>query len=159
MASAGLLPALVLTIWCRRANPWGLVAATVTSLALAAYYLVGTSLYSVTFYETWASLSSAGPEAFLEFEEARDLWLATQGDDRAAAYADLAARTTGSLWSPGIANWFGVAPAAAPALSVPLGLLVGLIVSWATPRPSSRSLAVFDSIHSGQNERLRQVSS
>lgn len=147
VAAAGLLPALVLSLWCHRANAWGLVAATVTSLALAAYYLVGTSLYGVTFYETWAVLSSAGPEAFADFEEARDLWLAAQGDDRAAAYADLAARTTGSLWSPGIANWFGIAPAAAPVLSVPFGLLIGLIVSVATPRPSAQSLAVLDRIH------------
>jgi cation/acetate symporter len=116
-------------MWVPRATATGLVAAVVAGLMLGTYYLAGAVLYSVPFYEAWAGLSSAGPEAFAEYEEARELWIAAEGDERAAAYADLAARTTGSLWSPGLANWFGIAPAAAPVLAVPFALLIGLIVS------------------------------
>jgi cation/acetate symporter len=129
LAAVGLLPAVALTMWVPRATATGLVAAVVAGLMLGTYYLAGTVLYSVPFYEAWAGLSSAGPEAFAEYEEARELWIAAEGDERAAAYADLAARTTGSLWSPGLANWFGIAPAAAPVLAVPFALLIGLIVS------------------------------
>jgi hypothetical protein len=78
---------------------------------------------------------------------ARDIWIAAEGDDRAAAYADLAARTTGSLWSPGLANWFGIAPAAAPVLAVPFALLIGLLLSVITPRPDAASLRAFARIH------------
>jgi len=147
LAAAGLMPALVLAIWVPRANAWGLVAALVTGLAVCAYYLVGTSLYSVTFYETWSALSNAGAGAFAEFEEARDLWLAALGEERAAAYADLAARTSGSLWSPGLANWYGVAPAAAAVLAFPLALLAGILVSLLTPRPKDASRNAFDRMH------------
>ncbi len=147
IAAAGLLPALILAIWIPRANSWGLAAAVIAGLALGTYYLAGTALYSVPFYETWSHLSSAGPEAYAEYEEARDVWIAAEGDDRAAAYADLAARTTGSLWSPGLANWFGIAPAAGPILAVPFALLIGLLVSVITPRPHGASLIAFDRIH------------
>jgi len=58
------------------------------------------------------------------------VWVAAEGDERAAAYADLAARTTGSLWSPGLANWFGIAPAAAAILAVPFAVLAGWLVSF-----------------------------
>ncbi len=147
LAAAGLMPALVLAIWVPRANAWGLVAALATGLAVCAYYLVGTSLYSVTFYETWSALSNAGGGAFAEFEEARDLWLAAQGEERAAAYVDLAARTSGSLWSPGLANWYGVAPAAAAVLAIPLALLAGILVSVLTPRPKDASRNAFERMH------------
>ncbi len=129
LAAVGLLPAVVLAMWVPRATALGLIAAVVAGLMLGTYYLAGTALYSVPFYEAWAGLSSAGPEAYAEYEEARELWVAAEGDERAAAYADLAARTTGSLWSPGLANWFGIAPAAAPALAFPFALLVGVITS------------------------------
>ena len=130
VAAVGLLPAVVLAMWAPRATPPGLVVAVAGGLTLGIYYLAGTALYSVSFYEAWAGLSSAGPEAYAEYEEAREVWVAAEGDERAAAYADLAARTTGSLWSPGLANWFGIAPAAAPVLAVPFALLLGLLVSF-----------------------------
>jgi Na+(H+)/acetate symporter ActP len=147
LAAAGLLPALILAIWIPRTNSWGLAAAVVAGLAVGTYYLAGTALYSVSFYETWPGLSSAGPDAYAEYEVARDIWIAAEGDDRTAAYADLASRTTGSLWSPGLANWFGIAPAAAPILAVPFALLVGLFLSVITPSPHAASLSAFARIH------------
>jgi Na+(H+)/acetate symporter ActP len=147
LAAAGLLPALILAIWIPRTNSWGLAAAVVAGLAVGTYYLAGTALYSVSFYETWPGLSSAGPDAYAEYEVARDIWIAAEGDDRTAAYADLASRTTGSLWSPGLANWFGIAPAAAPVLAVPFALLVGLFLSVITPSPHAASLSAFARIH------------
>jgi Na+(H+)/acetate symporter ActP len=151
VAAAGLLPAVVLAMWVPRATPLGLVAAVVGGLTLGTYYLAGTALYSVSFYEAWAGLSSAGPEAYAEYEEAREVWVAAEGDERAAAYADLAARTTGSLWSPGLANWFGIAPAAAPVLAVPFALLLGLLVSllgmaWRRADRSTTATASSDAV-------------
>lgn len=136
ISAAGLLPVLVLTLWVPGANALSIVSALLVGLALATYYLAGTAIYSVPFYETWASLSSAGPEAYSEYEEAREIWIAAEGEERAAAFADLAARTTGSLWSPGLANWFGIAPAAAPVIAVPVALLVGVLVGFLGRRSS-----------------------
>ena len=150
LAAAGLLPALILTVFFRRATAVGILAAVIAGLAIGTYYLAGTAIYSVSFYEAWPGLSNGGPSAFTEYVEARDLWIASQGEDRAAAYADLAARTSGSLWSPGQANWFGIAPAAAPAVALPFALLVGLLVSLVTGRPSQQSLTAFDRLH-GRN--------
>jgi cation/acetate symporter len=130
LAAAGLLPSLILAMWCPRATSAGVIAAIVVGVTLGSYYLAGTAIYSVAFYEAWAGFSSAGADAFAEYEEARELWIAAAGDDRAAAYADLAARTQGSLWSPGLANWFGIAPAAAPVLAVPFAVLAGFMVSF-----------------------------
>ncbi|MGE5267461.1 MAG: sodium:solute symporter family transporter [Deltaproteobacteria bacterium] len=127
LSACGLFPALVLTLWVPRSNAFGFLAALLTGLAFGTYYLAGTAIYSVPFYETWAALSSAGPDAFAEYEEAREIWVSAEGDERAAAFADLAARTTGSLWSPGLANWFGIAPAAAPVLAIPVAILVGVL--------------------------------
>jgi Na+(H+)/acetate symporter ActP len=136
LAAASLLPALILALWVPRATGLGAIAALLSGLALAAYYFAGTAIFSVSFYEAWPGLSSAGPEAYTEYLEAREIWLAAEGDDRAAAFSDLAARTSGSLWSPGLANWFGIAPAAAPVLAIPAALLIGLLVSllsgWVT---------------------------
>jgi Na+(H+)/acetate symporter ActP len=127
ISAAGLLPILVLTLWVPRANALSVVSALLVGLGLATYYLAGTAIYSVPFYETWANLSSAGPEAYGEYEEAREIWVAAEGEERAAAFAELAARTTGSLWSPGLANWLGIAPAAAPVIAIPVALLVGML--------------------------------
>jgi Na+(H+)/acetate symporter ActP len=138
ISAAGLLPVLVLTLWVPRANALSIVSALLVGLALATYYLAGTAIYSVPFYETWASLSSAGPEAYAEYEEAREIWVAAEGEDRAAAFADLAARTTGSLWSPGLANWFGIAPAAAPVIAIPVALLAGMLAGFVGRRSSSQ---------------------
>lgn len=131
LAACGVFPALIITLWVYRANAFGLVAALVTGLAIGTYYLAGTAIYSVPFYETWTSLSSAGPDAYAEYEEAREIWFAAEGDERAAAFADLVSRTTGSLWSPGLANWFGIAPAAAPVIAIPFAILIGLLFGFA----------------------------
>jgi cation/acetate symporter len=156
IAAAGLLPGLILTIWARRATTLGFLTAVVTGMAVAAYYLVGTALYSITFYETWPGLSNSGTEAFLEFETAKEIWLAAEGDERAAAFADLVGRTSGGLWTPGLANWFGIAPAAAAALAVPLALLLGMLVSLLTPRASAWSLSEFDRMHGRRPEAAHE---
>ncbi|MCU0953509.1 MAG: hypothetical protein MUC37_02605 [Hyphomicrobium sp.] len=131
LSACVLFPALVLTLWVPRCNAIGFLAALLTGLAIGTYYLAGTAIYSVPFYETWAELSSAGPDAFAEYEEARDIWVSAEGDERSAAFADLAARTTGSLWSPGLANWFGIAPAAVPVIAAPIAILVGILLGFA----------------------------
>lgn len=147
LAAAGLMPALLLAIWWPRATAWGWAAGLAAGLGIGAYYLIGTALFSVTFYEQWFALSNAGPEAWTDFEEAKALWLAAEGDDRAAAYADLAARTSGGLWSPGLANWFGVAPAAAAVLAIPVALFAAILVSLLTPKPGPVTEGLFQSMH------------
>lgn len=147
LAAAGLFPALVLAIWCRRATAPGVVAGMAAGLAIGAYYLMGTMLYSVSFYDAWPMLSNAGPEAHAEFEDLKAVWAAAEGDERTAAFNDLAARATGGFWSPGLANWFGVAPAALAVLTIPVSLLLALLVSLLTPRGRGADVTVFDRMH------------
>jgi cation/acetate symporter len=133
LLAAGLFPTSVLSIWWPRATAAGCLAGMMTGLALTAYYLVGTTLYPVTFYEQWSWVSSAGGEAFAEFEEAKQIWMASEGAERTQAYFELAGRATGSLWSPGLANWIGIAPAAAGLIGMIAGCVVAVLVSLLVP--------------------------
>lgn len=156
LAAAGLMPALLLGIWWPRANKWGWLAGVVVGLGVCAYYLVGTAIFSVTFYDMWSGLSNAGPEALEDFEEAKALWLASDGDQRAAAYADLAARASGGLWSPGLANWFGIAPAAAAVLAIPAALTTAILVSLVTLRPGHEARTLTARMHGWRIEETPQ---
>jgi Na+/proline symporter len=142
LAAAGLLPAAVLALWWPRATVWGVFAALVAGLGAGSYYLTGTTLYSVTFYDAWNALSSAGPEALAEFEELKALWVAAESEARAIAYQDMVSRAGGALWSPGLANWFGIAPAANAIIAIPVAVLAGVLVSLLTaPRVSAGAAA------------------
>ncbi len=147
LLAVGVVPVVALAVWVTHATAWGVVAGIITGLGLAAYYAVGTTLYSVTFYDTFAVLSSAPAEAHAEFEDLKAIWFAAEGDARITAYNDLAARALGGLWSPGIANWFGVATAAVAVIACPIAILVAMLVSLLTGGRSKRPDDVYRSLH------------
>ncbi len=133
LLAAGLFPAVLLTIWWKRTSAAGCIASMLAGMAAGGYYFAGSTFYPVTFYDTWHQLSSAGPAAYADYEEAKEAWLLTEGEERSAGYDELASRTAGALWSPGLANWFGVAPAANAVIAIPIALLVAMLISLLTP--------------------------
>jgi cation/acetate symporter len=127
LAGAGLLPALVAGLWWRRANGFGASAALVTGFALAAFYLIGTRYFAVEFFETFQSLSSAGPTARDTFTELQQAWSAAPAGaakDAAWAALDTHAQT--------MANWWGIKSMAAALLALPVGVIAVIAGSLAT---------------------------
>lgn len=132
LAAAGLFPALVAGLWWRRANAYGAVAAMVAGLAVCLFYLVGTRYFAVSFFETWASLSSAGPTAREIFAELKDTWMtAAPGAAKQAAWYAL------DVHAQGIANWWGIKPLAVAILALPAGIVGVVAASLLTPAPQS----------------------
>jgi cation/acetate symporter len=129
LAAAGLFPALVVGLWWRRASAPAAVIAMILGLAVALHYLVATRYLSVGFFETWQSLSSAGPTAREIFGELKDAWLAAaRGPARDAAWTALDAH------AQGIANWWGLGNLATILIALPVGLGAMILVSLAWPQ-------------------------
>ena len=99
----------------------------VLGFAVGLYYVVATRFFSVTFYETWAFLSTAGPLAVETFDELKEAWMAAEPGivrDTAWAALDSHAQT--------MANWWGVPNLATAVFTLPLGFVAGIVVSLAT---------------------------
>jgi len=128
IAAAGLFPALVVGLWWRRASAPAAVIAMILGLGVALHYLVATRYLSVGFFETWQSLSSAGPTAREIFGELKDAWLAAaRGPARDAAWTALDAH------AQDIANWWGIGNLATILIALPVGLAAMILVSLAWP--------------------------
>jgi cation/acetate symporter len=98
-------------------------------LAVCLFYLVGTRYFAVSFFETWQSLSSAGPTARETFAELKQAWAAAEpGAAKDAAWAVLDAH------AQGIANWWGVKNLATALLALPVGIVAMVAVSLVVPR-------------------------
>ncbi len=129
VAAAGLSPALVVGLWWRRASGPAAVTAMILGLAVCLHYIVATRYLSVGFFETWQSLSSAGPMAREVFGELKNAWVtAPRGPARDAAWAAL------DLHAQGMANWWGVNNLAAILLALPVGLAAMILISLAVPQ-------------------------
>lgn len=133
-----IFPAVLLGQFFSPANTVGCLAGMAAGVFVFIYYFLGTSIFSVPFYETWFWLSTAGFEGYDEFKELKAFWLSVAGEEKIAAYKDLLMRTSGSLWSPGLANWFGIAPASIACISIPSAVTTGMIISLLTNRLYSR---------------------
>ena len=128
VAAAGLFPALAAATWWRRASSVGVAAGIVSGLAVALFYLVGTRYFAVSFYETWSSLSSAGPMATEFFAEYKADWMsAAPGTAKDAAWKTL------DTHAQAMADWYGIKPVATALLALPVGLAALIVVSLLTP--------------------------
>lgn len=134
VSAVGLWPMLLVAIWVRRATALGVIAGLMAGAVVSAYYVMGTGPYAVTFADTWAAASSADQESVAGFQEAMSDWLAMpEGPGRQEAYAAVREQAAGTLVRPGLANWFGIAPAANAVIGIPVALLFALVIglmSW-----------------------------
>ena len=132
VAAAGLFPALVGGLWWRRASAPGATAAMLVGLAVCLHYLLATRFLAVGFFETWQSLSTAGPTARDAFAELKQAWLsAVPGEAKNAAWIALDAQ------AQAMANWWGIKPLAAALLALPAGIVALVVVSLAVPGAES----------------------
>jgi cation/acetate symporter len=129
LAACGLFPALIAGLWWRRASASAAAVAIFAGVAVCLFYLVGTRYFAVGFFETWQSLSSAGPTARETFAELKQAWASSEpGAAKDAAWAVLDAH------AQGIANWWGVKNLATALLALPVGIVAMVTVSLVVPR-------------------------
>jgi len=128
LAAAGLFPVIVAGLWWRRPGAAAAVAAMTVGLGACLFYLVGTRYFAVTFFETWPSLSNAGPTAREIFVELKHVWMAAApGAAKDAAYAALDAH------AQTMANWWGIGSLAAALIALPAGAATLVVVALIAP--------------------------
>lgn len=140
IAAATLLPVLMLAVWWRRTNGWGAVAGMLAGGGIVIYYLAATRFAPVAFFETWFGFSNAGMSAVMKYQSLRTALAGAAAADIATTQAALQAQARE------IANIWGLKPAAAGLLGLPVTILVCMLVSLVTPRPSAETLARLDVI-------------
>ncbi len=129
LAAAGLFPALIAGLWWGRANAAGAAAAILAGLAVALTYIVVTRFCAVWLFETFPTLSSAGPMVSETFDELKQAWAAAApGAAKDAAWLAL------DQHAQSIANLWGIKNLAAVILALPVGIVALAIVSLLTPR-------------------------
>jgi cation/acetate symporter len=129
IVAAGLFPALMLGLFWRRMSAAGAVAAMLTGFAVTGGYIAAIRYFPVQMFEWTGMLSDAAPGAVRKFDQLKGAFLAATSDDvRVAAWA--------ALWrhAGGIANWWGLKPAASVLMGVPAGLAAGVVISLLRPQ-------------------------
>ncbi len=127
--ASGLFPALILGLFWRRMTRQGAVAAMIAGVSVTGLYIAGARYFPVAMFEWTGALSDAAPGAIRRFASLKAaLSSATTEETRAIASAAL------SKHAGAIANWWGLRPAAAVLLGVPIGFACGAIGSlWRRP--------------------------
>jgi cation/acetate symporter len=127
--AAGLFPSLILGLFWRRMTGAGAVAAMTAGAAIAGIYILGVRYFPVTMVEWTGPLSDAAPSALRKFNDLKSTYASAATEDtRAIAWTALARHASG------LANWWGLRPAAAVVLALPIGILVGVLVSMLSGR-------------------------
>ena len=130
VAASGLLPGLLLGIWWKRANAAGAVAGMVVGIVVSLSYFLLPRYFPITFYEMSSLLFASGDD-IARYDTLKEAYALAGGLAREAARAaweeELLART----------HWWGVKNVFAGAFAVPASLLVMILVSFATKRPSA----------------------
>ena len=132
--AAGLFPAVALGLFWRRMSASGAVAAMVAGLAVTGAYIVGARYFPVLMFEWTGFLSDAAPGAVRKFAQ-------LQADYAAAATEEARSAAWWALWrhADGIANWWGLKPAAAVLLGLPAGILAGVVFALVRPQRDAES--------------------
>jgi cation/acetate symporter len=129
LAAAGLAPSLIAGLWWRRANALGAAAAIVAGLGVALVYIAATRFFAVPFFDTFASLSSAGQMASETFAELKQTWAAAApGPVKDGAWLALEAH------AQSIANLWGITNLASIVLALPVAVFSLIVGSLLTPR-------------------------
>jgi cation/acetate symporter len=130
LAASGLLPALLLGIWWKRANGQGALAGMIAGLAVCLYYMLAPRYFPFAFYETSSALSNATELEASAYNSLRQSYYLADQATREAALR---------LWelnARAIANWWGIKGIFAGVFGAPVGFLVTIAVSLLTPAPS-----------------------
>ena len=130
LAASGLLPALLLGVWWKRANGQGALAGMIAGLVVCIYYMVAPRYFPYAFYETSSAFSNATELQAAAYRSLRQTYYLADAQTRGAVL---------TLWEikvRAIANWWGVSGMLAGVFGVPVGLVVMTAVSLFTTAPS-----------------------
>lgn len=141
LAATILFPALVLGVWWRRSNAPGAIAGMLAGGGVVLYYLVATVFTPVAFFELWFGFSNAGMSAVAKYQSLKAAAEAA-GPANAAAIAAVEAQARV------IANWWGIRPAAAGLVGLPVAFAAHIVVALITSRPQPATQDFIDRLRS-----------
>lgn len=127
LVASSLFPATVLGLYWRRFGAAGAVVAMIAGFGVSAAYIFGVRLLPVTFFEWTGHLSTASPSAVSKFAQLKAALAA-------AADADARLKAEAALFdhASGIANWWGLKPAASVLFALPVAMLTSAAVTFFT---------------------------
>ena len=139
--AAGLAPVMLLSVSGRWVTPAGALAGIVAGAAVTLYYLVGTRYFPVSFHDLWHAFTPASFGAERKYVALRDAWAGAEGAQKALAWQALSAQ------AQSMAGVWGLRPAAAALLGLPVGVVATVLVSLVTRRSSPQQRALVDRMH------------
>lgn len=138
LAAVTLFPALVLGVWWRRSNGWGAAAGMLAGGGAVLYYLIATQFMPAAFFEVWFGFSNASMPAVMKYQSLKAAASAPEADTAALAAMQAQARLIANVW--------GLKPAAAALIGLPIAFAGNILVSLVTPRPSAETLARLEAV-------------
>lgn len=146
LAAAGLLPALVLGIWWKRATRAGAIAGIIGGLAITLFYIGGTYFVPAEMFDMTSNLSDGGGPALDEATALEAAAAKATPETQATARAALDTYLRGTEVKPGAANWFGIHNSSAAVFGLPLGFLLIILVSLMTRRTDGEAQQFFEAV-------------
>ncbi len=144
LAASGLLPALLLGVWWKRANGQGALAGMIAGLVVCVYYMLAPRYFPYAFYETSSAFSNATELQAAAYNSLRQTYYLADPTTRGAVMM---------LWElkvRAIANWWGVKGIFAGVFGVPVGLVVTIAVSLFTAAPSKDVQSFVEDLRNAQ---------
>lgn len=132
LIAAGLFPSLILGLFWRRMTGAGAVAAMLAGFAITGLYIAGVRYFPVQMVDWAGAWLEAGPGAVSKFTDLKAAYEAALGPEKVLVWAE--------LWqhASSIANLWGLKPAAATLVAVPVSLITGVIVSLLAGKAPAR---------------------
>ena len=134
LIASGLFPPLILGLFWRRMTAAGAVTSMIVGFSVTGLYIAGARYFPAAMFDWTGALSDAATGAVKKFADLKAAVAAATSDDvHAAAKAAL------SHHASGLANWWGLKPAAGALMGIPAGFLAGAAVSLLsrTARPET----------------------
>ena len=132
LIASSLFPVLLLGLFWRRMTGSGAIGAMIAGLTVTGLYIAGVRHFPVVMFDLTGGLSDAAPGAVRKFADLKAALAAASGDEARAG-----ARIALNHHAAGIANWWGLKPAAITLLGVPAGFLAGVAASFASKKPGA----------------------
>lgn len=128
LIAAAIFPAIAMGLFWRRFGARGAVATMLVGFVVAGVYIFGSRFAPIWMFELTGQWSNAPPSAVRKLGDLRAVLDATTEPGARAA-----ARLALHNHAVGVANWWGLRPAASALFAVPAAFAVGIAVTWLFP--------------------------
>lgn len=133
LIASSIFPATLLGLYWRRFGAAGAVAAMIAGFAASAAYIFGVRLLPVTLFEWTSHLSNAPAPAVAKFVQLKAA-IAAATDPEARLKSEAALFDQAS----GLANWWGLKPAASVLFALPAAVVAAIVVTAVVPPRTER---------------------